>query len=220
VTGHTPFLVGVAGGSGSGKSALVTRLAATLADLRVAVLCHDAYYRDRSDVPAAARATLDFDTPEALDQALFRTHLAALRDGMAIQPPRYCFITHRRIGEEPIVEPGDVVLVEGILLFCDPEIRGLLDLRLFVDVPHPVRLQRRLARDTAERGRTPESVIAQFASAVSPAHERWVAPTREVADVVLGNVESLDAPAEIAAAVIRHAMGRRAQPAALRPAAA
>ena len=204
-----PFVVGVAGGSGAGKSALCRALAGALGPEQVSALCHDAYYRDRRDLPAAERATLNYDLPDALDTALFLEHLRALRAGVAVRPPRYCFVTHRRIGEDPVVEPRAVLLVEGILLLHEAEARALLDLAVFVDVPAQVRLARRIARDTSERGRTRRSVLAQFEATVRGAHATYVEPTKTFAHLVLDNGGRVDRVAEIATAVIRQQMARQ-----------
>lgn len=198
-----PYIVGVAGGSGSGKSTLVCLVADELGRDGTSVLCHDAYYRDRSDLDDAERAALDFDVPDALDQARFRDDLARLRRGQAVFPPRYCFVTHRRRGDGEAVEPRAFVLVDGMLILHDPEIRALLDLAIFVDAPSLLRLRRRLARDTTERGRASASVLRQYAETVMPAHVRYVEPTKNVADVVLKNTGSLDALVEVAATLIR-----------------
>ena len=131
----TPFVVGVAGGSGAGKTALCRALAGALGPHRVSMLCHDAYYRNRSELPAAERAALNYDVPDALDTPLFVEHLRALRALGSVRPPRYCFVTHRRIGDDGLVEARPVVLVEGILLLHEPQARALLDLAFFLDVP-------------------------------------------------------------------------------------
>ncbi len=204
-----PFVVGVAGGSGSGKTALCRALAGALGPEHVAMLYHDAYYRDRSERPAAQRAALNYDVPDALDTPLFLEHLRALRAGLPARPPRYCFSTHRRIGEDAVVEPRPVLLVEGILLLHEGEARRLLDLALFLDVPDEVRLARRIARDTSERGRTRRSVLSQFEATVRSAHAAYVEPTKAFADLVLLNVGRVDRVAETAAGVVREQLARR-----------
>jgi uridine kinase len=202
-------MVGIAGGSGSGKTTLATAVVERLGRERVARLSHDAYYRDRADVPMAARAALDFDVPDAFDQALFLADLEALRGGRPVRPPRYCFLTHRRLGHEAPVEPRDIVLVEGILVLCDAHACAALDLKVYVDAPAPVRLARRLVRDIRERGRTPDSVLAQFATTVAPAHEAHVEPSRARADLVVDNVEALAVGADTIAAAIRGRLAER-----------
>jgi len=209
VSPAAPFTVGIAGGSGSGKSALARALTGALGVDDVATLCHDAYYCDRGDLPAAERAVRNYDLPEALDTDLFLTHLAALRAGRPVRPPRYCFSTHRRIGVEDVVEPRPIVLIEGILLLHDHRARTLLDLSIFLDVPDGVRLSRRMARDVSERGRTRRSVLSQYEATVRGAHALYVEPTRALADLVLLNVGRLDRLAEVAATVIRDRVARR-----------
>lgn len=206
---NAPFIVGVAGGSGSGKTVLCRAMIGGLGADRVAVLCHDAYYRDRSELPAAQRAALNYDLPDALDTELFVEHLRALRAGQPVRPPRYCFVTHRRIGHDPVVEARPVILVEGILLLHEPETRELLDLAFFLDVPDQVRLARRIGRDTTERGRTRRSVLSQFEATVRGAHMTYVEPTKAYADLVLFNVARVDRLAEVATAVIQEHMRRR-----------
>jgi uridine kinase len=198
-----PFLVGIAGGSGSGKTALAAALADTLAPFVVGRLAQDSYYRDRRDVPTDARAALNFDVPEALDADLFVAHLRALRGGAAVHPPQYCFVTHRRLGRGAPVGPADLVVVDGLLLFADPRARALLDLRIYLDAPVDLRLSRRLARDVRERARTEEAVLAQCRASTFPAHHRYVEPSRAWADLVLVNAGRLDAVAEIAATIVR-----------------
>ena len=206
-----PMLVGIAGGSGSGKSSLARAMAVTLGDDRVGFLSYDAYYRDRSGLSAAARARVDYDVPEAFDQDLFLAHLAALRAGVGIQPPLYCFETHCRIGDDAPVEPRPVVLVDGILLLWDPAVRAALDLSIFLDAPERVRLERRLARDVGERGRTTTSVLAQFDATVRRAHATYVEPTRGLADLVLSTTGRLEPLAEIASALVLDRLARRAR---------
>jgi len=200
---HGPFLVGIAGGSGSGKTALAHALRESLRPARAVSFAQDAYYRDRGALPPGARARLDFDAPDAFDLDLFVEHLAALRRGQPVRPPHYCFVTHRRRGQAEPVGPADIVLVEGLFLFVDPRARELLDLLIYLDAPEPVRLARRLARDVAERGRTEQSVILQCRRSAFPAHGRYVEPSRAWADVVLVNADALGAVAEVAATIIR-----------------
>ena len=205
----SPLLVGVAGGSGSGKSNLARALLAALGPTRTALLEHDAYYRDRSTVPPDRRATLDFDTPDAFDQRLFLEHLSALRAGLPVRPPVYCFRTHRRTGTAAVVVPRPIVLVEGILLLWEPAVRAILDLTIYLDAPERVRLERRLARDVAERGRSADAVLTQFATTVREAHRTYVEPTRAMADLVLSTTGRIEPIAEIAAAVILDRFARR-----------
>jgi len=204
-----PFLVAVTGGSGSGKSLFTRALAEALGRERVAILAHDAYYRDRSDLPEEERTTLDYDVPDAIDRARFVADLTRLREGSAIRPPDYCFMTHCRLGDAAAVEARPVVLVDGILLLHDPEVRALFDLTIFVDAPSLVRLKRRLGRDAIERGRSTSSVLRQFAATVAPAHARYVEPTKTLADVVLRNTSRIEPLVEVAVTLIRARLARR-----------
>lgn len=207
-----PYLVGITGGSGSGKTTLARALAEALGPERVASLSLDAYYRDRSDLPPAARVELNYDLPEAFDRELFVGHLRALRGGRAVCPPAYCFETHRRVGQAPPVEPRDLVLIDGILLLHDPEVRSLLDFSIYLDAPSMVRLARRITRDTAERGRSAAAVIRQYTTTVVPAHTAYVEPTKAVADLVLRNLGAPSAVAEIAGTMIRSRLALRRDP--------
>jgi uridine kinase len=203
MAGSGPFVVGIAGGSGSGKTALAAALGEALHPARVERLGQDAYYRDQGGWPPVVRESLNFDAPEAFDLDLFVEHLRALRRGQRVRPPRYCFVTHRRLGYGAAVEGTDIVLVEGLLLFSDPRARDLCHLRIYLDAPEKVRLDRRLARDVRERGRTEQSVVAQCRRSTFPAHRRWVEPSRAWADLTLVNTGRLEAVAEVAATIIR-----------------
>lgn len=207
-----PLLVGIAGGSGSGKTALVAAVSEVLRPAVVGRLAQDAYYRDRSELPDAARAGLNFDVPEALDLELFVQHLRALRRGRPVRPPRYCFETHCRRGRGERVGPADIILVEGLWLLLDASARELLDLRIYLEAPETLRLSRRLARDVSERGRTPQSVVVQYQTSTVPAHRHYVEPSKAWADLVLVNAGRLESVAEVAATVIRTHHERRRVP--------
>jgi uridine kinase len=209
VNDSRPFTVGIAGGSGSGKSALIRALLPLLGADRVATVSHDAYYRDRGELPAIERAALGGDVPEAVDTELFLEHLAMLREGRPVHPPRYCFSTHRRIGVDAPVEPRPIVLVEGVLLLHDPRVRALVDLTIFLDVPDATRVSRRSAGDVSETGGTRRSGLAVYDAIARGSHARYVEPTKALADLVLLNVGRLDRVAEIAATVILDRLERR-----------
>ena len=176
--------VAIVGGTGSGKTTLSSALAAQLGE-RCAVIDHDSYYRDLSHLLPAARAAVNFDHPDSLENSLLVDHLHPLRAGRSIDKPTYCFATHTRKPERKWVEPKPVVIVEGILLLALPELRNAFDLKVFVDVDDDVRALRRLRRDVSERGRTVDSVVAQWLQTVRPMHERFVAPSRRSADLVI-----------------------------------
>ena len=175
------LLIGICGGSGSGK----TTLAEDVSERFDAVLLpFDAYYRDHGHLTPDERAAVNYDHPDALDVELFVEHLMLLRDGHEIAMPVYDFATHTRTDDLVMIRPTPVIVVEGILLFSFPELRELFALKVFRDCPERLRFDRRLARDVAERGRTPESVRAQFAATVAPMHDQFVQPYRDVAEIV------------------------------------
>ncbi len=175
------LLIGICGGSGSGKTTLAEDVAARF---DAVLLPFDAYYRDHGHLTPEERAVVNYDHPDSLDVALFVEHLRMLRDGHEIAMPVYDFATHTRTEDLVMVSPTDVIVVEGILLFSFAEIRELFELKVFRDCPEELRFERRLARDVAERGRTPESVRAQFAATVAPMHDEFVQPHRDAAEIV------------------------------------
>lgn len=191
-----PLLVGVCGGSGSGKSTLAARVAerweVDRPGARAVVLSFDAYYHDQSHLPMAERALVNYDHPDSLDAGLMAAHLRALRAGDGVGVPGYDFATYRRTGNVELVEPADLVLVEGILLFAFADLWELLDYRVFRNCPEPVRFERRLTRDITERGRTVASVKAQLAGSVKPMHDRYVEPHVAAADFVTEHGDDLD----------------------------
>ena len=176
-------VVGVAGGTGSGKSTLVDGLVALIGVERVAVLPSDAYYRDRGDLSFGDRNEINYDHPEALEMDLLVSDLTHLRDGHPIHRPIYDFETHGRLHEKLKVQPAPIIILEGILIFVDDRLRDLMDLKVFVEAPSDIRLIRRLHRDVARRGRSVESVTTQYLESVRPMHERFVEPFRQYADL-------------------------------------
>lgn len=176
---------GICGGSGAGKTTLTRRLAQELGLRYASVLAFDAYYRDLSHLPLPQRRARNFDHPDALDVGLFVDHLDALRRGRDVQTPVYDFSTHTFSGRFQKVASAPVLLVEGILLLAFAEIAQRLDYSVFLDVSHELRLRRRIMRDTAERGRHPDSVRRQFAETVTPMHDVYVQPYRYRADLIV-----------------------------------
>ncbi len=195
-------IVGIGGGSGSGKTTFARALAALLPSGTARVLDHDAYYRDLSHLPPADRARTDFDHPDALESDLLAGHLDALRAGRAIAKPRYDFTTHTRLPDTERVEPTPVVVVEGILVLGIEKLRDRFDLALFVDAPADIRLLRRLHRDVAERGRSLEMVASQYLGTVRPAHELFVAPSRARADLIVPGDADFATALEMTAAMV------------------
>jgi uridine kinase len=180
------FTVAIAGGSGSGKTALTRALLGQLGPARCAVLDHDSYYHSLADLSPEERSRVNFDHPDSLDNRLLAVHLAELRAGHAVQRPCYDFRQHTRLAATQLIQPRPIVLCEGILLLAVPELREAFDLRVFVDTPPDIRALRRVRRDIAERGRTVDSVVEQYLNSVRPMHERYVEPAKATADIVLG----------------------------------
>jgi uridine kinase len=193
----TPLLLGIAGGTGSGKTTLAEAIARSLPEGRAALIQHDWYYFDRSHLAPDERARINFDEPSALDNARFAADLRALKESRAVECPRYDFSTHTRVPTTVRVEPHPIVIVEGILLYAVAEVRDVFDLRLFVETDDDIRLLRRIRRDMEERGRDLASIDAQYRNTVRPMHELFVAPSRRHAHLIVpeggDNAPALDA---------------------------
>jgi uridine kinase len=180
-----PVIIGIAGGSGSGKTTVVRRLMASLGDEKVSVLEHDRYYRDRSDLRLEERAALNYDHPDSLETDLLVEHVTALRRGQPVQVPQYDFARHNRLETRDTVPPRAAIIVEGILIFADAPLRALMDVKVFVDADDDTRFIRRLQRDITDRGRTVQSVIDQYLGTVKPMHLEFVEPSKRYADVIV-----------------------------------
>ena len=178
-------MIGVAGGSGSGKTTVVRRIVDSLGPEHVTLLDHDRYYRDRNDLRLEERAALNYDHPDSLETDLLVRHVRALKAGTAVEAPRYDFTRHARLTEKDTLQPRRALIVEGILIFTDPSLRELMDIKVFVDTDSDTRFIRRLQRDVAERARTMESVIDQYQSTVKPMHLEFVEPSKRYADVII-----------------------------------
>ena len=179
-----PLVIGIAGGTGSGKTTVAARIGEALPPDRAVVIQHDWYYLDRSHLTEEARALVNFDEPDALDNARLRSDLQALKEGRTAVCPRYDFASHTRLSEGRVA-PHPIVIVEGILLFAVPALRDAFDLRLFVDTDDDVRLLRRIRRDVEERGRDIGSIEAQYRASVRPMHQLHVAPSRKHAHLII-----------------------------------
>jgi len=185
-TKSSPILViGVAGGTASGKTTVVQAILDRVGWQRIARIQHDSYYKDLSHLPMDERRRFNFDHPDALDTSLLIEHLQMLRRGHSVQVPEYDFATYSRLPTTRRVDPCAVVIVEGILILEDPALRDLIDLKIYVDTDPDLRLIRRLRRDTSERGRTVESVITQYLATVRPMHLEFVEPSKRYADVII-----------------------------------
>lgn len=180
-----PLVVGIAGGTGSGKTTIAHKVAATLPPEHVSILDYDAYYRDLSGLDFEARAKINFDHPDALETELLVEHLKQLIVGRGIDMPQYDFTTHRRREVTRRVEPTPVIIVEGILVFADPRLRELMQIKLFVDTDTDIRLFRRIRRDMEQRGRTFQSIREQYYRTVRPMHLEFVEPSKRWADLII-----------------------------------
>lgn len=178
------LVIGIAGGTGSGKTTLVKRLAEQFGG-RVTMISHDNYYKCRDDLAFEERCKLNYDEPDAMDTSLMVYHLEQLRRGQAIDCPVYDFTLHNRSQETVHIEPKQVIIVEGILIFENEHLRNLMDMKIFVDADADVRLCRRIKRDVTKRGRSLESVLEQYQTTVKPMHEKYVEPSKKYADVVV-----------------------------------
>ncbi len=179
------LVIGIAGGTGSGKTTVAENVVRRLALDAVTVVQQDAYYRDLSDLAPPQRDLRNFDHPDSIEHELFAGHVARLKAGQPVEQPVYDFTTHSRTSETRRLVPRDVVIAEGILLFHYPELRLLLDIKIFVDTPADIRLLRRIMRDIRERGRTLDSVTEQYVQTVRPMHEEFVEPSKRWADVII-----------------------------------
>ncbi len=180
-----PVVIGIAGGSGSGKTTVAQQILERVGADRIAFLQHDSYYKDLSGLPPAQRAEINFDHPNSLETELLIEHIVSLRDGKPVQVPIYDFSTDHRTDRTFTVFPQRVILVEGILIFTEAALRELFDIKIFVDTDSDLRFIRRLRRDITERGRTTESVIEQYQATVRPMHLEFVEPSKRYADIII-----------------------------------
>lgn len=182
---QTPLVIGIAGGSGSGKTTIAHIILERVGAKRIAFFPHDAYYRDLGRLSLSQRAEVNFDHPNSLESELLVEHIQQLKAGNPIEMPVYSFKTHTRTAQTIRVEPQPIILVEGILIFAEPALRALFDVKIFVDTDSDIRFIRRLERDINERGRTVASVISQYQHTVRPMHLEFVEPSKRYADVII-----------------------------------
>ena len=178
-------VIGVAGGTGSGKSTLVKRLQEAFRNDDVVTLCHDFYYKAHPELTYEERTKLNYDHPAAFDTDILVEHIRTLKSNVPIERPVYSFVDHNRTEERVLVKPSRVIIVDGILIFENKELREMMDIKVFVDTDADVRLARRILRDVCERGRTMQSVIDQYTTTVKPMHEEFVEPSKKHADVII-----------------------------------
>ncbi len=178
-------VIGVAGGTGSGKSTLVKRLQEAFCEEDVATLCHDYYYKAHPELTYEERTKLNYDHPQAFDTEMMVEHIRTLKSLVPIERPVYSFVEHNRTEETVLVKPSKVIIVDGILIFENRALRELMDIKVFVDTDADIRLARRILRDVCDRGRTMQSVISQYTTTVKPMHEEFVEPSKRYADVII-----------------------------------
>lgn len=179
------MIIGICGGTGSGKTTVARRILENVRDECVAYLQQDSYYRNLGDMPIELRHSINFDHPDALDNDLFINHVKALRAGEPIEMPVYDFAHHMRKTETVRIEPKPILILEGILIFVDASLRELMDVKIFVDTADDLRFIRRLKRDVSDRGRSVESVIKQYLETVRPMHQQFVEPSKRFSDVII-----------------------------------
>ena len=178
------IVIGIAGGTGSGKSTLINKIKEKFSD-SITMLSHDFYYKEHSNIPFEERKKLNYDHPDAFDTDLMIEHVKALTEFRSIERPVYDFTIHNRIDETVTVNPAKVIVVEGILIFENKELRDMCDIKVFIDTDADVRIIRRIIRDVEERGRTLESIVNQYLTTVKPMHEQFVEPSKKYADIIV-----------------------------------
>lgn len=179
------LIIGIAGGTGSGKTTVVRKLVEALPAGEVVVLPQDSYYKDSSNVPVEQRQNINFDHPNAFDWELLSQHIKLLKEGKAIEQPIYSYLTCTRQPETIHIEPKEVIIIEGILALCDPNLRELMNLKIFVDADSDERLIRVIQRDVIERGRTAEAVMERYTRVLKPMHQQFIEPTKRFADLIV-----------------------------------
>lgn len=178
------MIIGIAGGTGSGKTTLTMRLKERFDD-DVSIIYHDNYYKSNDHLPYEARTKLNYDHPEAYETELMIAHINRLKAGQPVECPVYDYTRHTRSRETTVISPAKVIIIEGILIFHDPVLRGLMDIKIFVDTDADVRILRRVLRDVEQRGRSLQSVVDQYLTTVKPMHEQFVEPSKRGADIIV-----------------------------------
>lgn len=181
------LIIGVYGGTGSGKTTIVKQILSHYPDPEIQVISQDSYYKDTSDLTYEERCLLNFDHPDSIDFELLYNHLILLKERQNIEQPVYSFKTHNRTGETITLHPKKILILEGILIMNYPKLRRLLDLRIFVDAMSDIRMERRVQRDIVERGRTPKEVMNRYLNTLKPMHEEFIEPMKMHADIIINN---------------------------------
>ena len=197
------MIIGICGGTGSGKTTIARAIVETVGAERVVLVEQDSYYRNLSDMPLDERRQANFDHPDSIDSDMLVNHIMRLKQGLSVEMPLYDFKTHTRSEEIEIIEPKPVVIVEGILIFAEPRVLDLLDIRVFVDTPDDIRLMRRLKRDITERGRTFERTLEQYERTIRPMHFEFVEPSKRHADIIIPEGSNTGITVEFLCSMVR-----------------
>ena len=196
------LIIGIAGGTGSGKTTVVHQIINELPETEVCVISQDSYYKETTNLSFDERALINFDHPRAIDFELMVSHLKELKSGNNINQPVYSFVIHNRTDDFILTHPRKVIIVEGILIFTNPELRNLFDIKVYVHADSDERLIRRLKRDISERGRTMEEVLNRYQTTLKPMHEQFIEPTKAFADIIIPNDKYNTVAIDIVRAVI------------------
>ena len=205
------MIIGICGGTGSGKTTIAKAIVETVGARNVVLVEQDSYYRNLADMPLDERHQANFDHPDSIDSDMLVNHLLRLKQGLTVEMPLYDFKTHTRSDRIEIIEPKAVVIVEGILIFAETRVLDLLDVRVFVDTPDDVRFIRRLQRDISERGRTVESVIGQYYRTVRPMHHEFVEPSKRNADIIIPEGGQMGVSVEFLCGLVREKLKEETQ---------
>lgn len=196
------LIIGIAGGTGSGKTTVVHKIMNELPETEVGIISQDSYYKETHDLSYEERSKINFDHPRAIDFPLLVQHLKDLKEGKAIDQPVYSFVKHNRTGDTIHTHPRKVMIVEGILIFTNPELRDMFDIKVFVHADSDERLIRRLKRDIAERGRDMEEVLNRYQDTLKPMHDQFIEPTKAFADIIIPNDKHNTVAIDVVRAVI------------------
>jgi len=196
------LIIGIAGGTGSGKTTVVHQIMNELPSTEVGIISQDSYYKETSNLSYVERTKINFDHPRAIDFELLVSHLKDLKEGKIIEQPVYSFVTHNRTGDVIITHPRKVMIVEGILTLANPELRNMFDVKIFVHADSDERLIRRLKRDISERGRDMEEVLNRYQNTLKPMHEQFIEPTKSFADIIIPNDKYNTVAIDVVRAVI------------------
>ena len=203
------MFIGICGGTGSGKTTIARAIVDAVGAERVVLVEQDSYYRNLSDMPLDERHQANFDHPDSIDSDMLVNHLIRLKQGLAVEMPLYDFVTHTRSDQIIIIHPRPVVIIEGILIFAEPRVLDLLDVRVFVDTPDDIRLMRRLERDINERGRTFERTLEQYRRTIRPMHFEFVEPSKRHADIIIPEGAQTGVSVEFLCSLVREKLNKQ-----------